>query len=294
MTHPVAPWSDLDEVLGLEIVAPGHYRSTRAHGNANGRVFGGQLIGQIAAAGQAHAPADRPIGMLQMTFLRGARVGEPIDYHVETVQHGKRVATVHVSGVQAGTGVVAGHVSFQQPQTFDQWQAMAPALRPAPEELPDGMDHEPAHGARLHAAGFGGFLGGDTIQFRFVDPDHALQPLEPGTDFRLWIRVATALPDDRRVHDAALAYLSDWWFAYASLGPCITAHPGRGLYVASLNHTMWFHAPCRADEWLLYSMRSLHIGGGRGLNFGQVHRRDGVLVATTTQECLQAPRESAG
>lgn len=292
MTHPVAPWSRLDDVLGLECVAPGHYRCAVTHGNANGRVFGGQLIGQIAAAGLTQAAPDRPISMLQMTFLRGARLGTPLDYHVSTVQQGKRVTTVQVRGEQDGMAIVTGHASFQQPQSFDQWQPDAPSLQPSPDTLPDANTLESEHGPRLRAAGFGGFLGGNTIEFRFVDAERELRPQDPTTGFRLWVRVASALPDTRSVHDAAVAYLSDWWFAYASFGAGVTAHPGRGHYVASLNHAMWFHAPCRADEWLFYTMRSQHIGGGRGLNLGQIYRRDGVLVATTTQECLQAPRDA--
>jgi acyl-CoA thioesterase II len=54
--------------------------------------------------------------------------------------------------------------------------------------------------------------------------------------------------------------------------------------LASLDHSMWFHAPARADEWLLYDMHSPRTSGGRGMAFGRIYSRDGTLIATTAQE----------
>ena len=34
--------------------------------------------------------------------------------------------------------------------------------------------------------------------------------------------------------------------------------------VASLDHALWLHRPCRADEWLLYAQDSPSAGGARG------------------------------
>ena len=41
-----------------------------------------------------------------------------------------------------------------------------------------------------------------------------------------------------------------------------------GLFMASLDHAMWFHRPFRADEWLLYAQDSPVAAGGRGLSPG--------------------------
>jgi acyl-CoA thioesterase-2 len=49
---------------------------------------------------------------------------------------------------------------------------------------------------------------------------------------------------------------------------------------------MWFHRPCRVDEWLLFSFDSPSAGGARGLARGQVFTRDGQLVLSTAQEGL--------
>ena len=49
---------------------------------------------------------------------------------------------------------------------------------------------------------------------------------------------------------------------------------------------MWFHAPFRADEWMLFDMKSVKLAGARGMNMGYVYNRCGELAITTTQESL--------
>ena len=61
----------------------------RSHGNennGNGRVFGGQLIGQALLAAQATVTMDRPPTLLQVLFVQGALIGAPIEYQVRTLQ----------------------------------------------------------------------------------------------------------------------------------------------------------------------------------------------------------------
>jgi acyl-CoA thioesterase II len=55
---------------------------------------------------------------------------------------------------------------------------------------------------------------------------------------------------------------------------------------ASLDHAVWFHRPARADEWLLFSVDPVTNYGSRGLAKGSMHTRDGVLVASISQEAL--------
>jgi len=39
---------------------------------------------------------------------------------------------------------------------------------------------------------------------------------------------------------------------------------------ASLDHALWFHRPCRADEWLLYAQDSPSLSGSRGFSRGLI------------------------
>jgi acyl-CoA thioesterase II len=54
---------------------------------------------------------------------------------------------------------------------------------------------------------------------------------------------------------------------------------------------MWFHAPFRADQWMLLDMRSVKLAGGRGTNIGYIYNSKGELAITVAQECLIRLRE---
>jgi len=49
---------------------------------------------------------------------------------------------------------------------------------------------------------------------------------------------------------------------------------------------MWFHRPCRLDDWLLYTQDSPSASGARGLTRGNIFTRQGELVASVAQEGL--------
>ena len=64
------------------------------------------------------------------------------------------------------------------------------------------------------------------------------------------------------------------------------------LQVASLDHSIWFHRPFRADEWWLYDQASPAAAGGRGLALARVFTQEGRLVASVAQEGLIRVREA--
>ena len=53
---------------------------------------------------------------------------------------------------------------------------------------------------------------------------------------------------------------------------------------------MCLHRDFRDDDWLLYAQDSPSASGARGFNRGSIYTRDGVLVASVTQEGLIRPR----
>ena len=111
----------------------------------------------------------------------------------------------------------------------------------------------------------------------------------------LWIRIAGRLPDDPAVHRAALAFLSDMTLLDTALATHGFSVSDPEFQVASLDHALWFHRPCRADEWLLYVQDSPNSGGSRALTRGMLYSRAGLLVASVAQEGLVRRRpESPG
>ena len=91
--------------------------------------------------------------------------------------------------------------------------------------------------------------------------------------------------DGAGLQEALLAYMSDAFLIDVGL---IThgRHFSKGMRCASLDHALWFHAPFRADQWLLSVTEGQRIGAARGLSRGQFYTEDGTLVATCMQESL--------
>lgn len=101
-----------------------------------------------------------------------------------------------------------------------------------------------------------------------------------------WIRTTEALGDDPLRRAAGVAYSSDLFLLSAALAPHVRNTDRPGLQLATLEHTVWFHAPVRADEWHLYEQHGYRMGGGRGISRGRLFDRDGNLAASTVQEGL--------
>ena len=94
------------------------------------------------------------------------------------------------------------------------------------------------------------------------------------------------LPDDLTIHQAVLAYASDYGLLVTALSPHGIKYRTPGLQLASLDHSLWMHRPFRADEWLLYTTDSPVTNGARGFVRGTIHSRTGELVASVAQEGL--------
>ncbi len=82
----------------------------------------------------------------------------------------------------------------------------------------------------------------------------------------LWIRIADRLPDDPAIHRAALAFLSDMTLLDTALAAHGFSVSDPEFQVASLDHALWFHRPCRADEWLLYVQDSPSAQAARAVS----------------------------
>ena len=56
--------------------------------------------------------------------------------------------------------------------------------------------------------------------------------------------------------------------------------------MASLDHAIWLHRPILNDDWLLLHKHTSAAAGSRGLAHAEFYTRDGLLVASVTQEGL--------
>jgi len=278
---------DLAALLRLQPDADGMLRSAHVHPNINGAIFGGQLIGQALAAAAEGIAADRPAHSLQLNFLAPGLLDQPMRYRVTPLLDGRSFQARHVLGVQGERTVISANVSFHRPEFGPRFQHPMPEAVPPPEAVEPMADFIVRHRERLAPKVARRMLGARTAEIRPLEPETFLFHRVPEGHLRFWIRARQALPDEAVLHQAAMAYLSDFWFPVTAMAPNIADKLQTGLYTVSLNHVIWFHHPLRMDDWLFVDAGTPFTGDGRGLSLAQVYDRRGMLVATWAQEGLQ-------
>lgn len=298
MPPPVA-WPDLpiDRLLTLDNTGPGAFRNLPNDTNRNGRSYGGHSIAIALLAAARTVPDDRPTSSLQLVFLRGILPCVPVDYEVDVLQDGKRFSARHVRAMQGGHAVLDAHATFARHAPDDllaHAEAPPPGI-PGPETSVRLRDLPATYVPDLDCLGSYSLDEKSCIDFRLPRPEQFGAP-RGRNRFEFWIR-ARSLPHER-AHKRAVtfAYLSDWWINFASLSGHIAPlqRTRVGIYVASLNHSIWFHVPHDPREWMLFVCDSPRAIGGRGLALASVYDIEGRLVATVSQECLMASRLAGG
>jgi acyl-CoA thioesterase-2 len=255
------------------------------------RVYGGQVLGQALSAAVQTVPPERHVHSLHAYFLRPGEVNRPIVYDVDRIRDGGSFTTRRVVAIQGGHAIFNMAASFQKPEPGLEHQDVMPEA-PTPESLPTLDERTAAHAARLAKE-----IGGRKIIARPFDLRTADPVEDPRTPSKrpparlVWLKTIDRLPDDPALHHYLLAYASDYAFVSTALLPHGVSIFSPRMQVASLDHVMWFHRPCRVDEWLLYVIDSPAAHGARGLVRGRVFTRDGVLVASTAQEGLMRLRD---
>jgi acyl-CoA thioesterase-2 len=258
-----------------------------------GRVFGGQVIAQALAAAEASVDADRPCHSLHAYFLRGGSEDHEIDFAVSRDFDGASFANRRVVASQEGRPILNLTASFQRREDGPgHTDAQMPDVAP-PESLPPQSDIRSRLAEAAPEALKNWLASPRPIDMRLIGEAerHAGAPQAPYANG--WFRVVAPLGADPRLHRAALAFASDMGLLGTSLLPHGLSWLRGNAVSASLDHAIWFHAPFRADEWLLYTMHSPWTGNGRGFNTGRIFTRDGRLVASVTQEGVVRRRRPA-
>ena len=249
-----------------------------------GRVFGGQVIAQALHAAEATVEPNRPAHSLHAYFLRGGSEDFAIDYQVTRDFDGGSFSNRRVVASQQGRPILNLTASFQKHEEGLHHVDTAMPVVPPPEDLEPEIVARRRFAAQARPEARHHFLTERPIEMRAVEGRHWTNPAPAPPRSHSWFRAVAPLPDDPRIHRAVLAYASDMTL----LGTCALPHGlswARGEIIsASLDHAVWFHAPFRADDWLLYATDSPWSGGGRGFNRGRIFTRDGRLVASVAQE----------
>ena len=275
---------DLMGLLDLEEIEKNHYRATSPSEGWQ-RVYGGQVIGQALVAASRTVTEERHAHSLHGYFLRPGEMDIPILYTVDRIRDGRSFTTRRVVAIQNGKAIFAMSISFQIDEDGLTHQLDMPDV-PDPDTLQDEETIRAAHAKEIPEALRESYSSHRPIEIRPIDPVNVFKPEKRAPQQMCWMRSRDPLPDDRRLHQCVLAYLSDWSLLDTATLPHEVSFLQTNMQVASLDHAMWFHRPFRADEWLLYVQDSPNASGARGLNRGLIYNHAGELVASAAQEGL--------
>jgi len=159
----------------------------------------------------------------------------------------------------------------------------APTQVPPPEACPPLSE---VLGARSRRAAEAWRQEWGVLETRFASDTSTLSAAgHSDAEMKVWVRAESELPDDPQLHQAFLAYASDLTLLAVSTVPHPVEFAGPNMQVASIDHSMWFHRPARADQWLLYDQVSPSASSGLGFSFGRLFQA-GRLAASCAQEGL--------
>ena len=280
--------ADLLDLLELEALEINIYRGQNRD-LGTGRVFGGQVFAQALVAARRTVDELREAHSVHGYFLRAGDLKAPIVFFVDRPRDGGSFTSRRVTAIQHGEAIFHLSASFHVAEEGLEHQPLPPDM-PQPESLRPELEIVREKVEQLPEALRHVLTQDRPIDFRTVPPEQLEQGREPRR--AVWFRVVSPLPDAVIVHQAIVAYASDYGFLPTSLVAHGVSYRDPRLQLASLDHTLWMHRPFRADDWLLYVMDSPSASGSRGFVHGQLFTQDGTLVASTAQEGLIRLRDS--
>ncbi|KAE9595523.1 putative thiolester hydrolase [Lupinus albus] len=275
------PMPHLDDIFqGITLPGSPHF----------GKVFGGQLIGQALVAASKSADHLKVVHSFHAYFILAGDLNIPIIYKVHRLRDGKSFATRNVDAIQKGKLIFTLMASFQKEEPGFDHQEVAMPLVPAPDTL---LPMEELRERRLTDARFPIAYRNKVattefipwpIEIRFCEAKISTNMTKSPPSFRYWFRAKGKLSDDQALHRCVVAYASDLIFLQVSLNP----HRSKGFRTrsVSLDHSMWFHRPIRADDWVLFWIFTPTSNNARGYVTGHMFNQKGELLVSLVQEGL--------
>lgn len=277
--------AELLRILALEPIEQNLFRGRNETRDYH-RLFGGQVLSQALSAAYATAEGGT-VHSLHGYFLRAGSHRLPVLYEVDRIRDGRSFATRRVVGIQSGQAIFSMSVSLHKQEVgFDHALPM-PNVPP-----PEAVEDDEVIAARLPPDTPGLSPMARVQRPFYMRSVFAADAPDFAADRRfnpVWIKFRDAVPDDVALHHCLLAYASDMGLVSTGTLPHQSSIDRRALQMASLDHGLWIHRPLKVDDWLLFHKHTTTAGGARALSHGEFFSRDGLLVASVTQEGLLRP-----
>lgn len=261
--------------LTLEEVGRDRFRAGHAD-MAGPVVFGGQLLGQsIVAAMAGHD--GKAVKTIHTVFARAASPDAALEIVVDPMHAGRSFASATVTIGQGDRLCARSMVLLSA--------AEADLIRHS-DPMPDVLSGPEQSAAPAGSSGDWEVRVAGAVDVG--DPD-AVGP----ASLDVWTRFVGA-PADPMLDQALVAFATDGFL----IGTAMRPHKGIGqsqahvsLVTGVVSHTLTFHEPCRARDWLLLANRSPYAGHGRTYGRADLFQ-DGALVASCVQDAMIRPMQT--
>lgn len=275
--------NELIHLIELKELSPNIYVGQNYQAPWN-RVFGGQVLSQAVSAAYKTVPKDRFAHSMHAYFLLAGDISIPLHYEVESVRDGGSFSTRRVVAKQNDVPIFITSISFQSKQEGFDHQIDMPNVV-GPEGLKS--DEDLVNKYKL-------FVPQNILQSIKTRP-FEFRPVEKLNVFdrstkppykHIWFKAKEKVEGGLDVHQMLLTYVSDYNLLTTATLPHTKGPIPSGLFMASLDHAMWFHRDFRIDEWMLYALDSPSASNTRGFTRGNIFTQKGKLVASVVQEGL--------
>jgi acyl-CoA thioesterase-2 len=219
-------------------------------------------------------------------FILSGDINFPVVYEVDKIRDGNSFTTRRVVAYQNNKAIFNMAASFQKKEEGVNHQIVAPNILP-PEVLRTDIqqvellkDKNPNYYESLKKS------HPKMFEFKPVEIMSHIETKNAIPFSHIWFKTKEkkilTLPEKQQL----LAFASDIGLLMTATKPHREQINERPIFIASIDHAMWFHRDFDIDDWLLYAMDSPSASSARGFTRGNIFSKKGILISSVTQEGL--------
>ncbi len=277
------PIQSFDELLQLQSESEDSF-SAPASPDKGERMFGGQFLAQAIAAASRTVDPSRAIHSLHAYFLRPGDTELAVRYEVDHVRDGRSYSHRQVSALQQGKQLFTMLASWCVPTRSPEYFGSSMEDVPPPSEC--DYTYEDFCRDQMPDPEYETTVKTRPMDILYINPPRTREVGNHVPNQLMWMKISVPVSPNPSVQHSALAYLSDSTIIDHIVLPFGKRWRDEDFEGTSLDHAMWFHGDCRADQWILFEQAVEWTGIGRGFTTGKMFDQTGRLIASIAQEGL--------